>query len=115
VNRRPVPVMVAIAALFAADLPAANSAGRVFNATMLLWCMGFIGWFWTHPRSGADQRQAARSVDRPAGDTATEAGRVASQPISLRPDATDPVQKARRRFRVRDDEPAPDPSHQSRG
>jgi len=115
VNRRPVPVMVAIVALFAADLPAANSAGRVFNAVMLVWCMGFIGWFWTHPKRGADQPQAATPAAHPATDAATGSGpAMAGRPISLRPDATDPMQKARLRFRVREDEREPDRSQQPR-
>jgi hypothetical protein len=111
-GRRPVPVMVAMAVLFAADLPAANGVGRVVNIAILVWYGAFIAWFWTHPRTVPSPPESPAPGENPEPDlrtgTVLDLGRGTGA-------AVDPVAQARRRFRVRDDEPSPSPSEEGRG
>ena len=100
--------MVALALLFAADLPAANGVGRLVNIAILVWYGAFIAWFWTHPRSAPSAPESPTPGESPEPDLGTVLDLGHGSVV-------DPVAQARRRFRVRDDEPSPSPSEEGRG
>lgn len=99
--------MALVALPFIADLPAANGTGRMFNVIMLGWCGAFMAWFRVHP-PGAARAEAARAEVEVESVEDADLRTIRVEPATARREL-DPVERARLRFRVRDEEPAPDP------
>ena len=108
VNRRPAVGLAIVAAPFARDLLRSPSPGETFfDATWILWCLAFMVWYCVHPLTAATAT-TARGLGEPEPVEDADLRTITVEPAADRRPVLDPVERARLRFRVRDDEPAPE-------
>jgi hypothetical protein len=108
VNRRPAIALVIVAAPFARDLLRSPSPGETFfDATWIVWCLGFMVWFCIHPLAAASAT-STRGLEEPEPVEDADLRTIRIEPATSRRRDLDPAEQARLRFRVREEEPAPE-------